>query len=51
MRTNNVNWALHWSQQHELITRDDRLESVAREVVDQFLGGAFADKQSDGRLH
>lgn len=31
-------------QQYELITRDDRLETVARDIVDHFLGRGFAGK-------
>ncbi len=31
-------------QQYELITRDDRLEAVARDIVDHFLGRGFAGK-------
>ncbi|HXC78458.1 MAG TPA: type I restriction enzyme endonuclease domain-containing protein, partial [Candidatus Acidoferrum sp.] len=31
-------------QQYELITRDDRLDTVAKDVVDHFLGRGFAGK-------
>ena len=31
-------------QQYELITRDDRLETVAKDIVDHFLGRGFAGK-------
>ena len=31
-------------QQYELITRDDRLDAVAKDVVDHFLGRGFAGK-------
>lgn len=31
-------------QQYELITRDDRLETVAKDLVDHFLGRGFAGK-------
>jgi type I restriction enzyme, R subunit len=31
-------------QQYELITRDDRLEAVAKDIVDHFLGRGFAGK-------
>jgi type I restriction enzyme R subunit len=31
-------------QQYELITRDDRLEAVARDIVDHFLGRGFPGK-------
>src|SRR5579859_456749 len=30
--------------QYELITRDDRLETVAKDIVDHFLGRGFAGK-------
>ena len=31
-------------QQYELITRDDRLEAVAKDIVDHFLGRGFPGK-------
>ncbi len=31
-------------QQYELITRDDRLDAVAKDIVDHFLGRGFAGK-------
>ena len=37
-------------QQYELITRDDRLDAVAKDIVDHFLGRGFAG-QGHGRVH
>jgi len=31
-------------QQYELITRDDRLDAVTKDIVDHFLGRGFAGK-------
>ena len=31
-------------QQYELITRDDRLDAVAKDIVDHFLGRGFPGK-------
>ena len=35
-------------QQYELITRDDRLEAVAKDIVDHFLGRGFPGKAHGG---
>ena len=37
-------------QQYELITRDDRLDAVAKDIVDHFLGRGFPGK-AHGRVH
>jgi type I restriction enzyme R subunit len=36
--------ARHLGQQYELITRDDRLDAVAKDIVDHFLGRGFPGK-------
>jgi len=36
--------ARHLGQQYELITRDDRLDAVAKDIVEHFLGRGFAGK-------
>ncbi len=36
--------ARHLGQQYELITRDDRLDAVAKDIVDHMLGRGFAGK-------
>ena len=43
-RTSSASWPHRLGQQYELITRDDRLDAVAKDIVDHFLGRGFPGK-------